>query len=381
MEDKLVCGWDEFETHAANTIKQLWNDKELTDVTLATMDDQQINAHRFILSSSSNFFKLILSKNSRKNLVIYLKDIQYNDLKIMLEFIYFGECKVRHADLGNFIETGNSLKVKGLVDNVIETNNTDVNSEVLNEELIHDNQTLERFSEREEKIANVETGNEIRNEQNNDISISKPLEIENGDEKSFTNFEPSPSITQPHEEITPTKQNKKNRLDQLNKDKTHHILGQFFREGFFRCDECPVSYEEIEDFTKHKRTVHDGIIYSCNQCKYKSKRFQEGLAPHMLKHGAGSWYNCDQCEFKAAQAKYIKNHRMVMHGSANYGCDQCNYRSTREFNLHHHMKAKHEGVRYECDQCDHRATLPNNLFKHKLRYHRKHSVTINTDSK
>ena len=75
MEDTLVCGWDEFESHAANTIKQLWDDKESTDVTLVTMDEQQINVHRIVLSSSSSFFKLILSKNPQKNLVIYLKDI------------------------------------------------------------------------------------------------------------------------------------------------------------------------------------------------------------------------------------------------------------------------------------------------------------------
>ena len=112
MEDTLVCGWDEFESHAANTIKQLWYDKESTDVTLATMDEQQINVHRIVLSSSSSFFKLILSKNPQKNLVIYLKDIGYKELKLVLEFMYFGECKVRHADLGTFIATGNTLKSK-----------------------------------------------------------------------------------------------------------------------------------------------------------------------------------------------------------------------------------------------------------------------------
>ena len=83
MEDKLVCGWDEFETHAANTIKQLWDDQDFKDVTLATMDDHQINAHRVVLSSSSSFFNNILLKNPQKNLLLYLKDIRYNELKLV----------------------------------------------------------------------------------------------------------------------------------------------------------------------------------------------------------------------------------------------------------------------------------------------------------
>ena len=372
MEDTLVCGWDEFESHAADTIKQLWDDNESTDVTLATMDEQQINVHRIVLSSSSSFFKLILSKNPQKNLVIYLKDIGYKELKLVLEFMYFGESKVRHADLGTFIATGNTLKVRGLIDSEVERSRTDVKSGVLDEELIKDDQMLQRFDKKREIISNSAIFLESQKEKENDTLKSQQPDIENSDEKSSE---------QTFEKISPTPQNKRDRLYKQNINKSNHISAQFFQEGFFRCDECPVLYDDIEDFKKHKRICHGGIMYSCNQCQNKSKHFQEGLMSHMFKHGGGAWYYCDQCEFRAAKSERIKTHRMTMHGNANYACDQCDYRSTRQFNLKHHMKAQHEGVRYECDQCDHKATLPNNLMKHKLRYHREKSVTVNQASK
>ena len=367
MEDNLVCGWDEFETHAANTIKQLWDDQDFKDVTLATMDDQQINAHRAVLSSSSSFFNKILLKNPQKNLLLYLKDIRYNELKLVLEFMYLGECKVRHEDLGNFIETGTALKIRGLANNEVEKTSVNVNIDLVGQELNNKNHMLETIAEKGETLTNASIIHETQQEVNN----SYQLENKHANMKiSQSQKEANPSIEHVYDEIPSTKQNKSDKRYKLKKDRKNQISSQFFKEGFFRCDECPVLSDDIDDFKRHKNTAHDGIIYSCSQCQYKSKRFEEGLIFHMLKHGEGLWFHCDQCEFKAAKPKRVKTHRMTVHGSANYVCDRCDYKSTKEVNLHHHMKSKHEGLRYECDQCDHKATLPNSLIKHRYRYHR-----------
>ena len=383
MEDELVCGWDEFETHAANTIKQLWDDKDFSDVTLATVDDHQISAHRLILSSSSSFFKKILTKNPHNNLLLYLKDIRHNELQLVLEFMYFGECKVKHEDLGNFIATGNILKVKGLIKNEEEPDKSNVKSNLLGKKQIIETHPMEIFTEKGETEPNIETVNLTKEVENSFNSTYNQLEIENT--VTRINYESPidqpPSIEHTNKETTVTQQSSNaDRLNKLKEDKSKHIWAQFFKEGFFRCDECPVLYEDLYDLKKHKNTVHGGITYKCSQCEYKSKRFQDGLAPHMIKHGEGLWYYCDKCEFKAAHPKRVESHKKFVHKSASYACNQCDYRSNTEFNVHHHMKAKHEGVRYECDQCDHKAILPNTLLKHKYRYHREDSMTDNKDN-
>ena len=79
MEKQTVIYWPEFENKASETAKQLWNDIHFTYVNLATSDDQQITAHTIILSSSSQ--------------LIYLKNINYLQLKNIMEFIYLGQCK------------------------------------------------------------------------------------------------------------------------------------------------------------------------------------------------------------------------------------------------------------------------------------------------
>jgi hypothetical protein len=55
--DKDVLTWNYYETNAAKTFSQLWNTQEFSDVTLVTVDDMQIKAHKMIISYCSPFFK------------------------------------------------------------------------------------------------------------------------------------------------------------------------------------------------------------------------------------------------------------------------------------------------------------------------------------
>ena len=112
----MTLMWRDFESSAPNTFRQLWNDKDFTDVTLATVDDYQITVHKVILSSCSEFFKNILQKNPHQNPLIYLKDVKHKYLKMVMQFIYLGECDVGQADLSQFLNTGKELRISGLME-------------------------------------------------------------------------------------------------------------------------------------------------------------------------------------------------------------------------------------------------------------------------
>ena len=117
--ERLTLSQNETTTESIQHIfKELWKDQDFTDVTLATADDQQIRAHKVILSSCSPFFKNILLKNSNSNLILYLKDIHNEDHEMVLKFIYLGQCEVGQEDLVKFLDIGKELQIKGLVDDV-----------------------------------------------------------------------------------------------------------------------------------------------------------------------------------------------------------------------------------------------------------------------
>ena len=78
-----------FEARAQQTLRSLWSDDDFADVTLATADDQQIKAHKAILSSASPFFRNILLKNPHQSPLIYLGNMQSGQLEQVLGFIWF----------------------------------------------------------------------------------------------------------------------------------------------------------------------------------------------------------------------------------------------------------------------------------------------------
>ena len=94
-----------------NTFRQLWNDQYFNDVTLTTVYNCQINVHKVILSSCSQFFR-----NLHQKLLIYFKDIRHKEQEMILKFIYLHQCELGQGELLVFLNTGKELKINGLMD-------------------------------------------------------------------------------------------------------------------------------------------------------------------------------------------------------------------------------------------------------------------------
>ena len=107
----LVLNWDGFRGNLNSELNLLRED--FLDVTLVC-DDEQISAHKVILSASSEFFRGILRRNPRESPIIYLKGTKMSHLKLILNFIYTGQVEVAEEDLAEILEAAVDLKVKGL---------------------------------------------------------------------------------------------------------------------------------------------------------------------------------------------------------------------------------------------------------------------------
>jgi len=111
--EKFCLRWNDFETNISTAFRELRDEHDFFDVTLVCNDDQ-IQAHKVILSASSPFFKTILRKNLHKHPLIYMKGIKYVDIVSVLNFIYHGEVNVAQEELNSFLSVAEELKVKGL---------------------------------------------------------------------------------------------------------------------------------------------------------------------------------------------------------------------------------------------------------------------------
>merc|ERR1712106_506515 len=114
--EKFCLRWNDFERNISGAFRELREDKDFFDVTLAC-DDDQIQAHKVILSACSPFFRQILKRNRHEHPLLYLKGVKYVDLMSVLNFMYHGEVNVAQDELNSFLAIAEDLKVKGLTQN------------------------------------------------------------------------------------------------------------------------------------------------------------------------------------------------------------------------------------------------------------------------
>jgi len=113
MMENYNLMWGDFTSNLSMTVKDLRNDADFLDVSIAC-EDETIEAHKVILSAASPFFRNLLKKNKHPHPYIYLNGIKFKDMKNLIDFMYNGEATVSHEDLDKFMSVANDLKVKGL---------------------------------------------------------------------------------------------------------------------------------------------------------------------------------------------------------------------------------------------------------------------------
>ena len=90
--EKFCLRWNDFETNISSAFKDIRSESEFFDVVLAC-DDEQIQAHKLILSACSPFFRNIFRRNKHPNVLLYLKGVSHRHMESVLNFMYHGEGK------------------------------------------------------------------------------------------------------------------------------------------------------------------------------------------------------------------------------------------------------------------------------------------------
>jgi hypothetical protein len=114
--EKFCLRWNEFEKNISTSFRELREDKDFFDVTLAC-ENNQIQAHKVILSACSPFFRSVLKQNPHQHPLLYLKGVRYEDITSVLSCMYHGEVNISQDELNSFLEVAEDLKVKGLTQN------------------------------------------------------------------------------------------------------------------------------------------------------------------------------------------------------------------------------------------------------------------------
>ena len=120
MSEKLCLKWNDFQENINSAFGSLRKDTDLSDVTLACADGQQIEAHKVVLSMSSPLFQNLLKGKRHKHPLIYMRGMKSEDLIAIVDFLYYGEANVCQENLDSFLDIAEELKLKGLTGQHVE---------------------------------------------------------------------------------------------------------------------------------------------------------------------------------------------------------------------------------------------------------------------
>ncbi|ROT63621.1 broad-complex, isoform Z5 [Penaeus vannamei] len=92
----------------------LLEDATFADVTL-TAEGKSLKAHKAVLSAMSPYFKRVLQNNPSPHPIIIMPlDMQFEDLKGIIDYIYMGEIVVPTENLSSLFKAGRVLQISGL---------------------------------------------------------------------------------------------------------------------------------------------------------------------------------------------------------------------------------------------------------------------------
>ena len=104
FEDKFSLKVNDFKENVVTLFKSFQNNQDFTDVTLATNDGHQVDAHKIILTALSPVFRNMLQNNQRFQPLIFLRGVNQEQLAAILDFMYKGEAKIDKSNLDEFLK-------------------------------------------------------------------------------------------------------------------------------------------------------------------------------------------------------------------------------------------------------------------------------------
>ena len=270
--EQLCLEWNDFESNISKSFREIRDNGDLFDVTIAC-EDEQVQAHKLILSACSPFFKRVLGKNPHQHPLLFLRGVKYREILSILDFMYCGEVNIAQEDLQSFLAVAEDLKVKGLTQN-----NQPLGRQG---QKTKDQDHIELFSTCTKRPLEVSSASPSTKP-----SVSTDVMVESFEGEMLVDIEdPNNDHTGFGEENNWVIDNTKSEVLQFDENKGLKIEGSLNPEDFvcherdpgtkkiFKCNICNDYFFNKSQATSHVEAKHLNVTYSCEFCgkEFKSK--------------------------------------------------------------------------------------------------------------
>ncbi|XP_068968284.1 uncharacterized protein [Bombus flavifrons] len=186
-----VLQWADHARYITEKFSGLLARQALVDVTLVC-EEQKLRVHKLVLASNSTYFEEILQRDLGQEPVIFFKDLNFEILKAMVEFMYCGETTIPYQLLSPLLTATKTFKVKELttvVDAMMSSNvgnfeiNTNMDKKVTESEIINSTcNNTDHIDVQCDELVNDECF-VLCNESNSDVNSSENQSLEGNSTK------------------------------------------------------------------------------------------------------------------------------------------------------------------------------------------------------
>ena len=347
--EKYDLNWHTFTDHLVDKYKQLFSTKVFADVTLVCDGNQQLKAHKIVLGSCSKIFQQILESHPQKHPVIYLKDISYQDMESLLQFMYLGKASFYEERMNQFLSAAKSFEVKEIsegyevphneteiVDNIETSPEPQLMETTEGENVIVD----QHFYQLEKNITTkMFTCPECDKESNHSEHMRRHI-------KSM----------HPHVNVK-AKSYKCPHCDKTSHDSSNlkrHIQS-VHEQSKTKCVHCGKEFA-LATLNHHKEVYHKEGEYHCNYQNCSEILItKHNLEKHIeVTHRRGERYKCHigDCDKDFKEHKPLTEHIISVHNNERFYCDElnCDYQAVSSQQVIHHMRVVYEGIRKKCEK-------------------------------
>jgi len=243
--EKFALQWNDFQNNIIASCRNFRDGQDFANVTLVSEDNQQVEAHKILLSSSSSFFMDILKKNKHDHPLIYMRGVEHRNLISLLDFMYYGEVSIDQDELERFLILAEELKLKGLTGS-------------------------QKQREKDKETIKYEVPVQDKQDENNLVStpISRKTAVKLSPGKDIVEFSPSlsdNSIANERNVVNITGEGELNTT-------IDGMVGRI--DGSWTCTMCGKTAKTKQNLKSHIENNHiEGVLHQCNKCQkqYKSR--------------------------------------------------------------------------------------------------------------
>jgi len=138
----------------------------------------------------------------------------------------------------------------------------------------------------------------------------------------------------------------------------------------FWCQECSAIFNSNRQLWHHIKSVHQGVVFSCPFCEYKTDR-KDSIERHQkLMHKDMEYlYSCDKCVYTSKYKESLRAHVKNNHKGKPILCDLCKYQAKDVGQMKVHKQIYHGGIRYSCNTCGDLTSNIDSFQKHMQDVH------------